>query len=264
VRALWWEPRQLRVRELDLAPAHWPAELDGLRVGVVSDLHAGAPHIRATTVERVADRLAERRPDLIALLGDYVDPAVRGGEPVAPEAVAQALAGLRAPLGVLAVLGNHDWANAGERMPRALEAAGITVLEDAARELRPGLWAVGLGDARTRDPDPAAALSAVPPDAAVIVLAHDPDVFPRIPARASLTLSGHTHGGQVDLPLLRRRVIPSRYGDRYAAGHVVEDGRHLFVTRGVGTSGWPVRLRSVPEVVILRLVTPSAGARTPA
>jgi predicted MPP superfamily phosphohydrolase len=71
-------------------------------------------------------------------------------------------------------------------------------------------------------------------------------------------VSGHTHGGQIDVPALRRRVIPSRYGDRYARGHVVEGGRHLYVTSGIGTSGWPLRLRRPPEVVVLEL---RAGAR---
>jgi predicted MPP superfamily phosphohydrolase len=104
-----------------------------------------------------------------------------------------------------------------------------------------------------RDARVGAALASVPEDEPVIVLSHDPDVFPYVPARAALTLSGHTHGGQVDLPLLRRWAIPSRFGTRYKAGHVVEHGRHLFVGRGIGTSGWPIRLFAPPEIPILRL-----------
>ena len=115
------------------------------------------------------------------------------------------------------------------------------------------LWVAGMADATERTPDVPAAFADVPEDAAVLVLTHDPDLFPFVPERAALTVAGHTHGGQVDIPVVRRKVIPSRFGDRFQAGHVEEGGRHLFVTRGVGTSGWPIRFRSPPEVVVLTL-----------
>jgi predicted MPP superfamily phosphohydrolase len=85
------------------------------------------------------------------------------------------------------------------------------------------------------------------------VMIHDPDLFPRIPSRVALTVAGHLHGGQVNLPLLRRAMLPTRYGERYLAGHVVEGGRHLYVSAGLGTAGLPVRLRRRPEVPLLRL-----------
>jgi predicted MPP superfamily phosphohydrolase len=87
----------------------------------------------------------------------------------------------------------------------------------------------------------------------VLVLTHNPDVFPEIPPRVSLTLAAHTHGGQVSLPLIGRPIVPSVFGQRYASGHVVEGGRHLFVTTGVGTSIIPVRFRVPPEISIVRL-----------
>jgi uncharacterized protein len=101
----------------------------------------------------------------------------------------------------------------------------------------------------------------VPDGAPVLLLSHDPDVFPHVPDRVSLTLSGHTHGGQINLPLLRRAAVPSRHGVRYLAGHVVEYGRHLFVSSGLGTAGLPLRLRRPPEIVLLTL---RAGGRPPA
>lgn len=247
------EPRLLRVRERELRLPRWPVALDGLRVALVGDLHAGGPQAGLAAVARVARRASARRPDLVVVLGDLVDPHVVGGEPVAPEAVAAALAELGAPLGTVAVLGNHDWMTDGPRVAAALRGAGLAVLENEAVPVAPLLWVAGLGDASTRPVDLDAALAAVPEDAGVLLLSHDPDVFPRVPARVALTLAGHTHGGQVDVPVLRRRVIPSRFGERYARGHVVEGGRHLFVTSGIGTSRWPVRLRRPPEVVILRL-----------
>jgi predicted MPP superfamily phosphohydrolase len=251
-RALWQEPRSHRVRERELRLPSWPAALDGFRVALVSDLHAGAPHVGEARVARLVESVNEHRPDLIALLGDFVDPQVRGGRVVAPEAVAARLGALRAPAGVLAVLGNHDWRHDGERVVAALRDAGIDVLENESVDL--GRFHVaGLADARMRDPDIAAALRAVPRDAPVLLLSHDPDVFPEVPGRVALTVSGHTHGGQVGVPLLRRRFMPSRFGERYARGHIVEQGRHLYVTAGFGTSGWPIRLLAPPEVVILAL-----------
>jgi hypothetical protein len=244
------------VRRVELRLDRWPRAYDGFRLALVSDLHAGTPHVGVEQVERVAQLVDAEGPDLVALLGDYVDDEAAFSQAVRPADVAGALARIRAPLGLVAVLGNHDWRTGGEAVRAALLEAGITVLEDRARQLRSArvpLWVVGLADATERIPDLPAAFAEVPQEAALIVLSHDPDLFPRVPATAALTLSGHTHGGQIDVPVLKRRVIPSRFGDRYAHGHVEEDGRHLYVTRGVGTSGWPLRFRAPPEVVVLTL-----------
>jgi uncharacterized protein len=271
LEAAWREPRRLVVRRPVLRLERWPAALDGLRVAVVADLHAGAPHAGLRRVEEVVARLNAERPDVVALLGDYVDPNVLFAQRLAPEAVARRLGRLRARLGRVAVLGNHDWHGDGERMRRALQDAGLAVLEDDAVALGPGpgaLWAVGLADLRYRRPDPRAAFDGVPAGAAVLALAHDPDLFPLLPDRAALVLAGHTHGGQVSLPVVRGLVIPSWWGERYAHGHVVEDGRHLYVSAGVGTSGLPVRLLAPPEIVVLELragpplsAAPSAAPR---
>jgi predicted MPP superfamily phosphohydrolase len=200
----------------------------------------------------VVDTLNAERPDIHLLLGDYLDSSQILRRPVAPEAVAAELARLQARLGTIAVIGNHDWRATGDRMWRALDQAGLTVLEDRATE-RGGLWIAGLGDMRHRNPDVPRTLREIPEGAPAIVLSHNPDMFPAITSRVSLTLAGHTHGGQVAIPLLRRPMLPSRYGERYARGHIVEGGRHLYVTHGVGTSGLPLRLFAPPEIVILTL-----------
>ena len=254
--ALLVEPRRLRVRRVELRLDRWPRVYDGFRLALVSDLHAGTPHIGVEEVRRVADVVSREAPDLVALLGDFLDDHAAFAEHVDPAAVARALASIRAPLGQVAVLGNHDWRTDGEGVLTAFRDAGIVVLENEGRELRSArvpLWVAGLADATERSPDVRAALAGVPDEAALVVLSHDPDVFPHVPARAALTVAGHTHGGQVDLPVARRHVIPSRFGDRYDAGHIEEGGRHLFVTRGVGTSGLPIRFRVPPEVVVLTL-----------
>lgn len=248
---------RLVVRRPELALPHWPAALDGLRLALVSDLHAGGPQVQPEHVAAVVERTVAEQADLIAVLGDVIDVRVRGGTFVAPDALGRALRALRAPLGVFAVMGNHDW-HSGEGLGvlRALREAGMTVLENTAQALAARgttLHVAGVADAHTRLPDVYAALRDLPAGEPVLLLSHNPDVFPQVPPRVSLTVSGHTHGGQVDLPLIRRVMIPSRFGDRYAHGHKVEGGRHLYVTSGVGTSRWPIRLRRPPEIAVLTL-----------
>jgi uncharacterized protein len=254
VYAGWIEPRRLVTVHRRLELPRWPQALDGLRLGVLSDLHAGAPHAGLGQIARAVERLNEEAPDVMLLLGDYIDAHPLWGGRLAPEQIARELARLEAPLGTYAVLGNHDWKQGGDRMWTALHNAGIEVLEN--RVMHTGdIYVAGLADLRSRRPDLPGALAGVPAGAPVVLLAHDPDVFPYVPDRIALTLSGHTHGGQVAVPVLRRPVIPSRYGERYARGHIVEDGRHLYVTSGLGTSGLPVRLLAPPEVVVLELVS---------
>ena len=221
-------------------------------MALISDLHAGAPYIDAVKIARMVEAVNQATPDLVLLLGDYTIHGVVAGDYLPIEAVAPLLDGLEAPLGRFAVLGNHDWWDDAPGITAALRQAGITVLdEELVRIARPGgaLWLAGLADLWEGRPDPAALLAGVSDAAPVLVLSHNPDVFPLVPARAALTVAGHTHGGQVKLPLLGRPVVPSEHGQRFAYGHVVEEGRHLYVTAGLGTSILPVRFGVPPEVV---------------
>ncbi len=209
-------------------------------------------------------RVNDARPDIVLLAGDYVVTGVRGGSFVPPETTASILSRLRAPLGVFAVLGNHDHWYDGERVGAAFESAGIRVLLNEVLPVRGegfDFWLVGIGDLWEAKPVVGQILDELPDGVASIAFTHNPDVFPEIPDRIALTLAGHTHGGQVDLPFLGTPVVPSRFGDRYARGHVVEGGRHLFVTSGLGTSLLPVRFRVPPEIALLRVgsaVSPSS------
>ena len=253
------EPARLVVREAEVRLPGWPAALAGLRVAVLSDLHAGAPHLGAQKRAEIVRRTNAARPDLVVLLGDYVVGREAGARFVEPEIIARELGELRAPLGVVAVLGNHDWWYNGGRVRRALEGAGLRVLENDAVGLNakgrgPRLWVAGLGDLWSRSADPVAALRSVPSGEPVLLLTHNPDVFPEVPARVTLTLAGHTHGGQVRLPGWGTPIVPSRYGRRYAAGLVVEEGKRLFVTPGLGTSILPVRFGVPPEISLLTLL----------
>lgn len=257
----WVEPRRLVVRRRTLALPHWPPALDGLTLGVMSDLHSGTPHAGRQAIAGWVAAMNAQEPDLVALVGDFSDANLLLGGRIAPELVARELAALRAPLGRFAVLGNHDWKRFGSRVWTALEHEGITVLENGSESLTTRgarLHVAGLADMRMRRPDVAMALAAVPPGEPVLMLSHDPDLFPEVPARVSLTLAGHTHGGQIAIPILRRPVIPSHYGERYVRGHVVEHGRHLYVSSGLGTSGAPLRLFAPPEILVLELRPASA------
>jgi predicted MPP superfamily phosphohydrolase len=246
------------VRREELRLERWPAALDGFRVGVLTDLHSGMPHAGLDAVERAAEALTAERPDLVCLLGDFIDRRAVFARPISPDALAARLAPLAAaPRGAFAVLGNHDWYAGARRIADALSDVGVTVLEDSAAPAGEGLWVAGAGDYRIRGARVDRALMPVPDDAAVLLLSHDPDAFPAVPSRVALTLAGHTHGGQVGIPLLRRPFVPSHYGERFLHGHVVERDRHLHVSSGIGTSGLPVRFLRPPEVVSLTLRAPS-------
>lgn len=252
--AFWLEPASLRVATYRLSLPHWPAACADLSIAVISDLHVGSPFNGIAKLDRVVAETQKAEPDLVLLAGDYVIQGVRGGRFVTPEVVAAKLGELAAPFGVFAVLGNHDWWLDGPRVRRAFETSGIPVLENRPVELRRGdcaFWLAGIGDFWEGRPDIDGTLENVPPGAPVLVLTHNPDVFPKVPERVALTIAGHTHGGQVRVPLIGRPIVPSAHGERYAIGTVVEGGRHLFVTPGVGTSILPVRFLVPPEISLL-------------
>ena len=256
VDAVWIEPARLVVNRRELSVPRWPAALSGLRVALLSDLHVGSPHWDLARLHELVQRTNAEQPDLILLAGDYLINDVWFGRYVPIEPIASELAQLHAPLGVFAVLGNHDWWNDGPKTRAALEAHGVRVLDDEALRIDArgsSFCLLGLRDEYYRQRSPAQELDLALPGLPLVVLVHEPDVFAELDQRALLTLAGHTHGGQVDLPLLGRRVVPSRFGSRYAAGEVDEGGRKLFVTTGVGTSIWPVRFRVPPEIALLTL-----------
>ena len=253
--AFWLEPDSLRVSTYEIALDRAPPAMRGLRIAVIADLHAGSPFIDEAKIARVVALTNQAKPDLILLAGDYVITGVRGGHHIPVGTIVRDLKPLHAPLGVYAVLGNHDiWEN-GPRISAALRSAGIPVLDNDSRTVatRHGpLVLVGIGDQFTHHADPVRALANVPPRQA-LCFTHSPDVFPVLPDTCVLTVAGHTHGGQVDLPLLGRRIVPSRYGERYAAGLVREGDRTLFVSTGIGTSIFAVRFGVPPEISILEL-----------
>ena len=254
LRAFWWEPSSLIVTEEQI-PLHLAAH-GSVRIAILTDLHVGSPFNGPAKLHDIVERTNAARPDIICILGDLVIQGVLGGRFVPPEQIVSELKALTAPAGVFAVLGNHDGWLDHDRVKRALEQSGIRVVEESAVKTQTSagpLWIAGVSDLWTGVHDVRAALAAVKDDAPVILLTHNPDVFPDVPARVALTLAGHTHGGQVRLPFAGRPIVPSQFGQRYAAGHVIEDGRHLFVATGIGTSILPVRFRVLPAVTVLTI-----------
>ena len=250
------EPNRLVVNEVSLPITEVDARFGNLKVALISDLHVGSPWVDLKKLHDVVAKTNAVKPDLILLAGDFVAESVIGGHFLDAESIAAELGNLSAPLGTFAVLGNHDWVYDGKRVTTALTSVGIHVIENGAVRInRDGkhIWLLGIADAWTRKPDFSKALAEVTDDAPVMAFTHNPDIFPNAPQRVLLMLAGHTHGGQVNLPFVGRLVVPSKYNQRYAIGHVIENGRHLYVSPGVGTSIFPVRFRVPPEITVLYL-----------
>ncbi len=280
--ALGIEPMlRLEIVRYAITPPGWPSG-QRLRLVILSDFHACDPWMPLSRVEGLVQRANALGGDVTLLLGDYVSGRKMPHWDVDPDRLAAILAGLSAPLGVHAILGNHDWWTDREVMRtrqgptfvhRALAKAGIDVMQNKALRLvhdgKP-FWLAGLGDqiafydrqgewgrGSRRGPrggvdDLPGTLAQLSDDAPAILMAHEPDIFPEVPERFCLTLSGHTHGGQVNL-FGWRPIAASRLSGIYARGHFRENGRDLVVTSGLGCSAAPLRVGVPPEIVVIEL-----------
>ncbi len=246
--------RWLRVRPLEVRLDHLPPGLEGMRIVQISDLHVG-PHTSRRFLARVAAAVRDARPDLIAITGDQVDDYARDVEPFAA-----AFRDLSAPLGVFAIPGNHDVYAGWEAVRQGLEAMGLTVLINRAIPLeRNGsrFWLAGTGDPAGRGgsavaPDIARTLAAVPPDGFTIALAHNPALWPALAQRGvGLTLSGHTHYGQLAIPRLGWSLASPFV--EHAMGTHRRNGSILYINPGTNYWGIPFRIGTRPEVTVLTL-----------
>ncbi len=254
----------LVVTDYRLRPPGWRAG-QRLTITVIADLHAGGPNMGIERVRQVVDAGNALGSDLIVVLGDYFATHHFVTEVVPHAAWAAELARLRAPLGVHAILGNHDWWYDIAGVRRALADVRIPVMENEAvllGEEGRRFWLAGLGDQLAYIIKPGeyvgvddlpGTLTHVTSDDPVILLVHEPDIFTQVPERVALTIAGHTHGGQIRLPLVPPLWTPSEFGARFIYGHVVERDRHMIVSGGLGCSKVPLRLGVPPEIVRIEL-----------
>lgn len=258
------EPMGLVVTRYAVTPPGWQ-QGQKLTISVIADLHAGGPDMGLDHIRQIVDTANGLRSDLVVLLGDFFATYRFPTERVPHPVWAGELARLVAPLGVWSIFGNHDWWHDINGVRAALAGVRIPVLENDAVLLQQAgykFWLAGIGDqlahplgrGRFRGVDDLpGTLARVNSDDPVVLLVHEPDIFPKIPPRVALTLAGHTHGGQVRVPLIWPAFVPSKYGARFAYGHIVEDDRHLIVSGGLGTSTVPMRLGVPPEIVQIEL-----------
>ena len=222
-----------------------------LRIAWLTDLHHGQ-FVRTASVRAWVDAALAEAPDLVLLGGDLVDQTPGADADV--DLVAE-LARLHAPLGVLAVPGNHDLGRfrGSGAFAALLRGTGIDLLVNRGLSVREDLHVAGLDDLRNGRPDLGATLRAQPAAGATLLLSHNPDVLPEVPLDVGLTLAGHTHGGQVVLPGVGALYTSSRYGDRFLAGWVEGPARG-YVSRGLGVTNLPVRVNCPAELTVLDLV----------
>lgn len=244
------EPDRVGLTRLTLELPGWPAELDGLRIGQITDVHCDCPRAVERT-RRAARLLMQGRPDVVFLTGDYVTSHGEQWAEPAADALAPVVA---ARLGAIAILGNHDhWTHSADILARELGRIGIPVLRNEALHVpaRTSFWVLGVDSIATGAADATVAAIGVPRDVAKIMLVHEPDFADYAGVSVALQLSGHSHGGQVRLPGLG--VHTPEGARKYRYGFYPNAPSPVFVSRGVGTIGPPVRFLCPPEVVVLTL-----------
>lgn len=256
------EPHWIRVTRQDISISRLPLSLNGLRVLQISDIHMGH-WISAEFVRELVSKANALKPDVVVLTGDYIFKSSRFIPLVMNE-----LERLEARIGKVAVLGNHDWWHDGELTLSELKRIGVFTIDNdrmfvsedrkLVKDASSGLCIGGVGDLWMYIVDFEKALNSVSPEIPRILLSHNPDVAERKDLikgnyGIDLMICGHTHGGQIHLPILGSPILPSKYGQKYARGLVQGPACKVFVSSGVGVSTVPLRFGVAPEIVLFQL-----------
>ena len=249
--------RMPAMRVADLPLTGLPAGHAPVKIALLADTHLSGPDNSPARMGRIVDAINAAKPDLILLGGDYIGDRKLIGRVYSVEQAVAPFARLKAPLGIVAVLGNHDHWEGADAVTAELRRIGVTVLRNAAGRRGP-LAIGGIDDAHTGNADPRRTLAAVHRlGGAPLLFTHSPDVFPDLLPGAPLLLAGHNHCGQGVLPFYGPVTIPSRYGKRYMCGLYREYGKTLVVTGGVGTSVLPFRLLARSDWWLITLIPPA-------
>jgi uncharacterized protein len=262
IYAGWIEPDRLVIHKETISVRHWDTSLDGFKIVAISDIHGGSDFINTEKIKEIVELANAQNPDLIVLLGDFVSQVHDGSKSIKErdlkmsiEDITENLQDFKARYGTFAVIGNHDWWYDEKRCRTALEKAGFTVLENEAKSFEVNqitVNIVGIEDFwKRRTVNINEVLAKLPSPENTIGITHNPDSFAQTPDSLAILFAGHTHGGQVNFPLIGAPIVPAK--KKYTAGHVVENDKNLFVTTGIGTSGLGIRFRVPPEIAVITL-----------
>lgn len=231
----------------------WPADAAPVRIALLSDLHVAGPDMPPDRLARIVAGVTTHHPDMILIAGDFASDKRLATRRYS---TAQAIAPLRRltpNFGTFAVLGNHDHWRDAAMFRKALTKIGVRLLDNDAIEAGP-LTIIGIDDDFSGHGDPARAFAAARSMTGPrVVLTHSPDIIPELPARVALVAAGHTHCGQISLPLVGPIATMSRYGKRYACGLINDAGQSVIVGAGLGTSLAPLRIGVPPDYWIVTI-----------
>ncbi len=257
--ALFIEPFSLRVTNHTIQSEKWKSDKP-LTIALLADPHMIWPWMTKAHLQKIINKTNMLNPDLVFLLGDYVGDHPFGRQ-LAPHDAIKPFENLKSTCGVFGVLGNHDmrvkdshkgsWVEAMRKSP-------TPILDNQSQRVEchgQSIYIAGIEDWWWGQPDIGKALEKTDKDNLILFLTHNPDSFVELPQFVDATFAGHTHAGQVRFPFIGAisSVVPSKYGDKYAHGHIVEDEKQMVVSAGLGMTGLPIRFLNRPEITLVTI-----------
>jgi uncharacterized protein len=253
-KGYWNATRDPIIHRAEVRVSNWPDAEPPLKILLLSDIHVAGPDMPPERLQRLVRRFNQLKPDLVLIAGDLVSEKRLATHIYTAKEVVAPLKQLRAPLGIIVAPGNHDHWFDPDALRKELEMVGLTVLQNEAI-MRGPLVIGGVDDDFTGNDDLPATFAAMGefPPAPRILVTHSPDIVPSLPAPVAAVFAGHTHCGQIVLPLIGAISYVSRYGGRFACGDINDNGQRVFVGAGLGTSLLPLRYGAMPDAWLVAL-----------